>query len=85
MPAWFSQGVGPIRFRSSLTLDVNVVEIKVRKNGSILVSGKVKLTGPDDQEIILEKETFALCRCGESANKPFCDGAHKRCGFSPDE
>jgi CDGSH-type Zn-finger protein len=62
-----------------------VVEIKVNKNGPILVSGKVKITGVDGQEIVLEKDTFALCRCGESANKPFCDGSHKSCGFSPDE
>ena len=31
---------------------------------------------------IESKETMALCRCGESANKPFCDGTHKKIGFS---
>jgi len=61
-----------------------MVEIKVRKNGPIVVTGKVKVIGADDEEIVVEKDTFALCRCGESAKKPFCDGAHKRCGFSPD-
>jgi CDGSH-type Zn-finger protein len=32
-----------------------------------------------------DKPGIALCRCGKSANKPFCDGAHKDCGFISDE
>ena len=62
-----------------------MIEIKVRKNGPILITGKVKLSGVDDKEIVIEKDTFALCRCGASANKPFCDGSHKNCGFNPDD
>ena len=31
------------------------------------------------------KETIALCRCGHSENRPFCDGAHKSCGFESSE
>ncbi len=60
-----------------------MVEIKIKKNGPILVHGKVRLEGPDGEEIVLEKEVIALCRCGESTNKPFCDGTHSGC-FSPD-
>jgi CDGSH-type Zn-finger protein len=32
-----------------------------------------------------DKPVTALCRCGQSKNKPFCDGAHKSCGFAADE
>ena len=32
-------------------------------------------------EVQIEKFPIALCRCGQSATKPFCDGAHSRCGF----
>ena len=31
------------------------------------------------------RETYALCRCGESANKPFCDGTHAQVGFEPED
>lgn len=61
-----------------------MVEIKIRKNGPILIRGKVKIEGVDGEEIVLKKDAVALCRCGESANKPFCDGAHRVCGFAPD-
>jgi CDGSH-type Zn-finger protein len=58
-----------------------VSTIKVRKNGPYLVSGECELL---DQELnpIEKQEPFALCRCGASKNKPFCDGAHNECGFN---
>ncbi|MBV7331179.1 CDGSH iron-sulfur domain-containing protein [Chloroflexi bacterium TSY] len=37
-------------------------------------------TGP-----IETKKTMALCRCGQSANKPFCDGTHAKVGFSSEK
>lgn len=68
--------------------------IKVSKNGPYLVSGKVPLMGwtiesePDgtavswrETERYQSKENYALCRCGQSKNKPFCDGAHLKVGF----
>lgn len=58
----------------------NTVTLKLRKNGSILVTGKIKMIGPDDQEVEV-KERFSLCRCGHSKEKPFCDGSHKTVGF----
>lgn len=36
-------------------------------------------------ELPTNKPTIALCRCGESKRKPFCDGAHKECGFVAEE
>ena len=54
--------------------------IKVRKNGPYLVTGTVELTDHEGNAIE-SKESFALCRCGHSKNKPFCDGSHKEVAF----
>ena len=56
------------------------VVIKVRDNGSILVTGDVELVD-NDGNAYETKKAFSLCRCGESHRKPFCDGSHKDCGF----
>ena len=53
--------------------------ITVRANGSLRVTG-AKLIGADG-EVITTKETYSLCRCGNSADKPFCDGSHRSCEF----
>ncbi len=58
------------------------VEISIRPNGPFLVTGPVTLTDTQGATYDLAgKETFALCRCGASKNRPFCDGTHKDCGF----
>jgi CDGSH-type Zn-finger protein len=54
--------------------------IQVRNNGPYAVRG-VKLIDQDGNEIPAP-ESFALCRCGQSSNKPFCDGTHRTCGFT---
>ena len=61
----------------------DAVVITVRKNGSLGIVGNVRLQDHDGREIprINDKPTIALCRCGHSARKPFCDGAHKAAGF----
>ncbi|MCA9052493.1 MAG: CDGSH iron-sulfur domain-containing protein [Planctomycetaceae bacterium] len=62
------------------------VTITCRPNGPFLVSGPAKLVDPSGTAFDLQgKETYALCRCGQSANRPFCDGAHKTCGFVSSE
>ncbi|HSW61479.1 MAG TPA: CDGSH iron-sulfur domain-containing protein [bacterium] len=54
--------------------------IKVAKGGPLMVEGYVELK--DDQNSCPEsKEHYCLCRCGQSKNHPFCDGAHLSCGF----
>ncbi len=60
------------------------VRIKVRENGPYLVTGPVTLVDAEGNEYSLEGETFVLCRCGQSATKPFCDGTH-RTNFSAPE
>ena len=54
--------------------------IKLRANGPLRVDGDFELISADRQTIYRGTET-ALCRCGGSANKPFCDGSHRHNGF----
>ena len=62
------------------------VTIKANANGPFLVSGPATVTDHEGNSFDLGgKEVFALCRCGASANRPFCDGAHKACGFEASE
>jgi CDGSH-type Zn-finger protein len=55
--------------------------ITTRLNGPYLVKGPIRLLDAEGQEFTLTSDTIALCRCGQSANKPFCDGTHGRVGF----
>lgn len=55
--------------------------IQERDNGPLFVRNCSTLTGGDGEEIAT-KPAMALCRCGRSKNKPFCDGTHKEAGFS---
>ena len=62
------------------------VKIQLRENGPFLVSGPVTVIDHEGNEFDLGgKETIALCRCGASANRPFCDGKHKECEFTAAE
>jgi len=60
------------------------VKISVRDNGPLLVEGPVTIVDAGGNEFAVDpnKLAVAICRCGQSANKPFCDGAHKACGFA---
>jgi CDGSH-type Zn-finger protein len=59
----------------------------MRPNGPFLVEGPVTVVDPNGNAfpINTEKPAIALCRCGHSSNKPFCDGSHKTCGFESSE
>ena len=58
------------------------VKITVRPNGPLLVEGTIALSNLDGKQWDLAgKPAVALCRCGASENRPFCDGAHKRIDF----
>ena len=62
------------------------VTISTRENGPLLVSGPISLVDHEGNAFDLgDKDTIALCRCGASSNKPFCDGSHKTCGFQSSE
>ena len=60
--------------------------IKVRQNGPYLVEGDdVKLVDWNGNEYQPTRRPFALCRCGASSNRPFCDGTHTKVGFQATE
>ncbi len=61
------------------------VEIKAMKNGPLLIAGKATVTDANGDVSETEGAMFALCRCGQSANKPFCDGTHKKADFEASE
>jgi CDGSH-type Zn-finger protein len=52
------------------------------RDGPLIVRGDFRLVDQDGGEIDPGRRTIALCRCGKSGLKPFCDGSHKRSGFS---
>ena len=67
-------------------MDNQDVRITAKENGPYLVAGPITLTDADGTEYdVSEKKTVALCRCGGSTNKPFCDGTHSRTGFAAAE
>jgi len=67
--------------------DVADVEIKARENGPYRVQGPIRLLDAEGDEYDLGErgEVIALCRCGASTTKPFCDGTHSKLGFEAAE
>ena len=55
--------------------------IEPRPNGPLFVRGRVRIVD-NEGRLIREDTRLALCRCGASGNKPFCDGSHRRIGFT---
>lgn len=62
-----------------------VTTITTLDNGPFLVEGPILLTDAEKNQFHSESETIALCRCGCSITKPFCDGAHSKLGFQAEE
>jgi 3-phenylpropionate/trans-cinnamate dioxygenase ferredoxin subunit len=65
------------------------MNVLAKKNGPYVVSGdlsELNLTDADGNKYDLSgKQAIALCRCGGSVNKPFCDGTHSKIGFQAAE
>ena len=59
-----------------------MTSIEIRPDGPLAVSGPFELKDAAGKDIVHAELVVKLCRCGGSMNKPFCDGAHKRNGFS---
>lgn len=62
---------------------MSATKIIIKNNGSIRVEGEFEILDQNGKPFDLAGRTaIGLCRCGASANKPFCDGSHARCGFN---
>jgi len=61
--------------------------IRCRDNGPLVVQGAFQIVDAEGNPFPLSagKDTVALCRCGQSKNKPFCDGSHRACNFQAAE
>ena len=60
---------------------MSIVTIRPAKNGPLIVEGPVELFDTEGNKITVDTPMIALCRCGASSNKPFCDGTHSQIGF----
>jgi CDGSH-type Zn-finger protein len=56
-------------------------EITPYRDGPYIIRGRFRLTDQEGNEVPLSRKTIALCRCGRSRTRPFCDGTHKLVGF----
>ena len=64
----------------SLEAEGGTLTIRRAPNGPLLLSGNVSIVASSGR-VAWQGKGVALCRCGQSSNKPFCDGAHKAAGF----
>ena len=68
------------RLRGKSVIPPQQREIRASKGGPLLVRGGIRITDAEGN-LLYEGDRAALCRCGGSSNKPFCDGTHKTNGF----
>jgi CDGSH-type Zn-finger protein len=61
------------------------IQIRARENGPYLVTGPAVLIDAEGKESAVQGKMVALCRCGGSQNKPFCDGTHREIDFEAPE
>lgn len=73
-----AQGAGWLNYDKFCSPEVR---LRVVKNGPLLVDGRVSVVSAKG-DMIQEGSKMALCRCGLSHNKPFCDGTHFKAGWT---
>lgn len=63
------------------------VVIRCRPNGPFVIEGPVTVIDQNGNPFPINKDkpSIALCRCGQSSRRPFCDGTHNQCGFMAQE
>jgi CDGSH-type Zn-finger protein len=69
------------RVRDLPPADEPTATITPYRDGPLIVRGEFRLVDTDGNEIEPGRKTIALCRCGKSGIKPFCDGTHKLTDF----
>ncbi|MDZ7804036.1 CDGSH iron-sulfur domain-containing protein [Thiohalophilus sp.] len=74
----------PARFdderREALADDVTPLQLTVKNDAMLIARGPLTIRSKDGTSSTTRNRA-ALCRCGQSQNKPFCDASHKQCGF----
>ena len=61
--------------------DVSFARITSYRDGPLIVRGRFRLEDQDGNAIDTRRDVVALCRCGKSRQKPFCDGTHRTARF----
>ena len=76
-----SKNAAPNKLKTGLKKSA-AVKIQILKNGPALIYGNYVIRNTDGKKIKVEHEVAAICRCGASKKKPFCDGTHHKTGFT---
>ena len=69
------------RVEGQSELKSEIMEVTILKDGPILMNGKLSIKNSDGSTEEIDGNA-ALCRCGASTNKPYCDGSHGKVGFT---
>lgn len=89
MSRWAKPGCVTIRCRENGPLVIEILGMAEQPGTGSTgpAAPEVRLIDPDGTEFSLPagKRPLALCRCGQSANRPFCDGSHRETGFQSAE
>jgi CDGSH-type Zn-finger protein len=72
---------GPAPARSSVPEPARIIAYP---DGPLLVRGDFEIVDPEGRAVPRTRSTVALCRCGVSSIKPYCDGTHRLVGFRTD-
>ncbi len=75
-----NQATPPAVPQAAGTIEVGDAVVEPRRNGPLFLRGRVRIVDRDGA-VLREDTRVALCRCGVSENKPFCDGSHLRIEF----
>lgn len=78
-----ASGEPPTQAAEALAVRGGVVNVEPRPNGPLKVDGPLEVVSGTGRTCGKATQNF-LCRCGHSANKPYCDGSHKAAGFQAD-
>jgi len=71
------------RLRDAGDAETGCLTIRLRADGPLVLEGRFRIEGADGAGA--QGAGAALCRCGHSGNKPFCDGSHRDAAFRPDD
>lgn len=68
--------------RATVKMKPKYARVHLLKNGPALITGNFIVRDAQKKKIQIDSEVVAICRCGASKRKPFCDGSHQTVGFT---